>query len=106
MKYLTSFYENLDENFNLELKIAKIKEKYSNERVERMFDEEWPNWVDLNWDIDGYYGSDWDWYVENIGNAAQLVILDIIIDEDNISEEQRDLLTDQLIKIYPILSPL
>jgi hypothetical protein len=90
-------------DFNLELKIAKIKEKYSNEEVEKMFDSEWPNWVDIDWDEDGYFDTDWDWYIENIGNAAQLVILDYLIDDDTITDEQREILNSKLIEIYPIL---
>jgi hypothetical protein len=103
MKHLQSFSES---NSNLELKISLIKEKYSVEDVERMFDEEWPNWVDLDWDIDNYFGTDWDWYVENVGDAAQLVVLDMLIDDDTITEEERGILDQKLIEIYPILAPL
>lgn len=106
MKYLSPFHENSSDEFNLELRVAKIKEKYSNEDIERMFDEEWPEWVDLNWDEDGYFGSDWDWYVENVGDSAQLIILDILINDDSITDEQRGLLDSKLIEIYPILAPL
>ena len=106
MKHLSSFYENSDDGFNLELRIAKIREKYSNEDIERMFDEEWPEWIDSNWDMDDYFGSDWDWYVENVGDGAQLVVLDILIDDDTITEEQREILNNKLIEIYPILAPL
>lgn len=103
MKHLQSFFES---NSNLELKISLIKDRYSVEDVERMFDEEWPYWVNLNWDMDDYFGSDWDWYVENIGDAAQLVVLDMLIDDDSFTEEERDELEKRLIEIYPILSPL
>lgn len=104
MKYLSSFYENLSDGFNLELRITKIKEKYSNEDIEKMFDEEWSEWVDEDWDEDGYFGTDWDWYVENVGDAAQLVVLDMIIDDDTITDDQRELLNSKLIEIYPVLS--
>ena len=109
MKYLHKFNENIETTFDLDLKLSKIKDKYTEQNVVDMFNKEWPNWVDSNWDDnddDHHYDNNFDWYEENGDNVAREVILDIIIDDDNIDTNDREELENKLSEIYPILQPL
>lgn len=100
MKHLQSFYENSSGEFNLELKLAKIKEKYSKEDVSKMFNNEWLNWLDETWD-ENYVGDEWDWYIENYPeNPAQEVVLYFLIDDDDLTNEQQEKIEEELTKYY------
>jgi hypothetical protein len=78
MKYLRRFNENSESDFDLELAMTKIKEKYADEKVAEMFDEEIIEWVDENWQDN--YESEYDWYMDHNNGEAQDVIIEQIID--------------------------
>jgi hypothetical protein len=78
MKYLRRFNENSESDFDLELAMTKIKEKYADEKVAEMFDEEILEWVDENWQDN--YESEYDWYMDHNNGEAQDVIIEQIID--------------------------
>jgi broad-specificity NMP kinase len=78
MRYLKKFNENSESDFDLEFAMSKIKEKYSEEKVAEMFDEEILEWVDSDWEQE--YESEYDWYVEHNNGEAQDVIIEQIID--------------------------
>lgn len=82
MRYLnkySKFNENdSSEEFDIDFAMSKIKEKFSEEEVVAMYDEELLEWVDSSWEEDGY-DSEYDWYVDhNNGEAQDVVITQII----------------------------
>ena len=76
MRYLKK-YESLDE-FNLDFALSKISEEFPKSRVDKMFNDEWPNWVDDSWEEDGYT-SDHDWYDDHNNGEAEDVVYDELI---------------------------
>jgi len=90
------------QEFNLEFAISKIKEEFPNEKVQEMFGEEWPNWVDDE------YSDDLSWYMENSNGEAEEIVYEQIIDwlkenfSSNISGKDESLLLDKLKSIYKL----
>ncbi len=76
MKYLKKYNESKEE-FDLEFAMAKIKEKYSEMDVAKMFDEELLEWVDPDWEEE--YESEYDWYMDHNNGEAQDVVIEQII---------------------------
>jgi len=76
MKYLKKYNENSEE-FDVTFAMSKIKEKYSEQEVAEMVDEEILNWVDPNWEED--YESEYDWYIDHNNDEAQDVVIEQII---------------------------
>ena len=93
MKYIKTFEDiNDDENFNpvlgfddnkqeettgqfdLDLAISRIKEEYSDSEVAERYDDEIINWVDSDWEDDGY-DSEYDWYIDHNNGEAQDVVI-------------------------------
>lgn len=101
MKHIKKFNESIQE-FNLEFAISKIKEEFSNERVQEMFGEEWPYWVDDE------YSDDLSWYMESSNGEAEEIVYEQIIDwlkknfSSNISGKDESLLLDKLKSIYKL----
>lgn len=62
------------EKFDVHFAMAKIKEKYSQEDVTNMFDNEWPNWVDDNWQDDDC-DSEYDWYMDHSNEEAEDAVI-------------------------------
>lgn len=77
MRYLRKYNESSSE-FDINFAIAKIKEKWSEEKAASRFDEEIIEWVDPNWEQE--YDSEYDWYVDHNNGEAQDVVIDEIID--------------------------
>lgn len=77
MKYLKTF-ESVDQ-FDLALAITRIKEKYSEDEVASKYDDELLNWVDSDWENDGDYESEYDWYIDHNNGEAQDVVIDEMI---------------------------
>ena len=86
MKYLKlyeGFEDEKDElpvepkkdSFDLEFAMAKVKEHYSEDEVVELFDDEWPNWVDNDWEDDGDYDTEYDWYMDHNNNEAQDAVI-------------------------------
>ena len=91
MKYIKTFEDiSDDENFNpvlgfdeqetskgkfdLDLAISRIKEEYSDREVAERYDDEIINWVDSDWEDDGY-DSEYDWYIDHNNGEAQDVVI-------------------------------
>lgn len=91
MKYIKTFEDiSDDENFNpvlgfdeqetskgqfdLDLAISRIKEEYSDDEVVSRYDDEIINWVDSDWEDDGY-DSEYDWYIDHNNGEAQDVVI-------------------------------
>jgi elongation factor P--beta-lysine ligase len=89
MKYLKTFEDISDkENFNpvlgfdeqetskgqLDLAIKRIKDEYSDDEVAANYDDEIMNWVDSDWEDDGY-DSEYDWYIDHNNGEAQDVVI-------------------------------
>lgn len=77
MKYLRKYNENNESDFDLDFAMSKIKEKYSEEEVAEMFDQELLEWVDPDWEED--YESEYDWYIDHNNGEAQDVVIENII---------------------------
>lgn len=78
MKYLKKYNESASSDFDIEFAITKIKDKYTEEQVIDMFDNEILEWTDEDWADD--YESEYDWYVDHNNGEAQDVIIDQIVD--------------------------
>jgi len=101
------FYNESNTEFNLDFAISKIREEFSEDRVVKMFDDEWPNWVDDNWD-ESEYDSDLEWYQEHNNEEAQDVVYEEIISwfckkfNKIISDKDRELLYNAIKNEYMI----
>lgn len=67
--------EPKETSFDLEFAMAKVKEHYSEDEVVELFDDEWPNWVDNDWEDDGDYDTEYDWYMDHNNNEAQDAVI-------------------------------
>jgi hypothetical protein len=77
MIYLKKF-ENIELNeFDLQFAMAKIKEEFSEDKVIGMFDDEFLNWVDSDWEDD--YDSEYDWYIDHNNGEAQDAVIHVIM---------------------------
>ena len=77
MKYLRKFNESEKSDFDITFSMSKIKEKYSEEEVVEMFDNEILEWVDPDWKDE--YDSEYDWYQDHNNGEAQDVVIEQII---------------------------
>jgi hypothetical protein len=94
MKYIKTFEDITDdENFNpvlgfddndteqekskfdLDLAITRVKEEYSDNEVSIRYDLEIMEWVDSDWEEDGNYDSEYDWYIDHNNGEAQDVVI-------------------------------
>lgn len=65
--------------FDLDLAISRIKEEYSEDEVSARYDLEILEWVDPDWEEDGNYDSEYDWYIDHNNGEAQDVVIGEII---------------------------
>jgi len=79
MKYLVRFNESESPKFDVDFAMSKIKEHFSEDEVISSFDDEVLNWVDDDWNNDGEYDGEYDWYVDHNNGEAQDVIITNII---------------------------
>ena len=108
MKYIKTYNENKEDEskFDINFTLAKIKEKFPENKYTQMFDNEWPNWIDSDWEEDGDYDSDYDWYVDHNNREAEDIVLEEIIEwykttyQDLKSEEDESALFDALKDFY------
>ena len=104
MKYLKTF-ENVDQ-FDLDLAITRVKEEYSDDEVASRYDDEMMNWVDSDWEEDGDYDSEYDWYIDHNNGEAQDVVIGEIIDwykrtyDKDMSDEDYSDLFDEIKSEY------
>lgn len=96
MKYLRKIFES--EDHNLEFAITKIKEHFDKDTVTEMFDNELLEWVDSDWEEDGYE-SEYDWYIDHNNGEAQDAIITQIIDWYSI-EFKKKLNMDQHCELF------
>jgi hypothetical protein len=96
MKYLKKYNESKEE-FDLEFAMVKIKEKYSEQEVAEMFDNEILEWVDPDWEED--YESEYDWYMDYNNGEAQDVIIEQIINWYK-KEYNKELSTDEYSELF------
>jgi hypothetical protein len=97
MKYLKKFNESEEGDFDLDFAMSKIKEKYTEEEVAEMFDNEISEWVDPNWEDE--YESEYDWYVDHNNYEVQDVVIENIINWYK-KEYKKDLSTDEYLELY------
>lgn len=69
-------FENESE-FNLDLVMSKIREKFPEDTIIDLYDNEILEWVDEDWSDE--YDSEYDWYVDHGRGEAQDVIINDII---------------------------
>ncbi|HKL24445.1 MAG TPA: hypothetical protein VJ912_03860 [Candidatus Nanoarchaeia archaeon] len=86
---------------DLENIIEKIKENFSEGELTSRLDNEIFNWVDSDWQEDGEYESEYDWYFDYGGGEAENEIVKEMIrwwqDKYNNGKE---LNTEEYCKIY------
>lgn len=104
MKYLKK-YENVNEKFDLDFVLTKIKEEFSEDKVSKMLDEEILEWVDSDWQDD--FDSEYEWYVEYNNKEAEDVIIDQIIswyekNYEKLNTENRITIEEEMSKIYSL----
>lgn len=102
MRYIKTF-ENLDQ-FNFDLAMTRIKEKYSEDEVTSKLDEEIFNWINDGWEED--YDSEYEWYTEHNNGEAEEVVIDEIINwykntyNKDISDDDYSILFDKIKSEY------
>jgi len=108
MKYLKKFNEENTPkvDFDVNLAISKIKEHFTEEDVNYMFDSEILEWIDKDWQDE--YESEYDYYIEHNNGEAQEVIIEDIInwyekEFGEITKEQKFELIDEIKGTYYIL---
>lgn len=90
--------------------IDLIKKNYTEYDVKNMIDEEIPNWVEEDQIGDEYEGAvDW-YYVKGAGEVEEFVIDQLINwyekeSGNQLSEEKRAKLSEEIIESYPGLDP-
>lgn len=122
MKYIKTFEDISDENFNpvlgfddnkqeettgqfdLDLAISRIKEEYSDSEVSTRYDLEILEWVDPDWEDD--YDSEYDWYIDHNNGEAQDVVIGEMINwykrtyDKDMSDEDYSELFDEIKSEY------
>ncbi len=102
-------YENFMD-FDPEFAMAKIKHFYTDYDVKNMVDDEIPNWVEEDQIGDNHEGAV-DWYYDNGSGEAEEVVIDQLINwyesefKKELTEEQREQLSQRIVKSYPGLDP-
>jgi hypothetical protein len=98
----------LYENFNdIKSKVIDyLKSKWSEEKVDELFDEEvvGGNWVDDDWEDE--YESEYDWYVDHNNGEAEDVIIDLIESDiiENIPNSKSIDLVDVIKEVFSSLN--
>ena len=100
MKYLKKF-ENVD--FDIDFVLSKIKEKFNDDNICDMVDQEILEWTDDEWSED--YDSEYDWYVDHNNREAEDVVIEQIVSwyekkYKPLSNENRLVLIDKLSDVY------
>lgn len=83
--------------------MQKVRDRFDEEEVASMLDEEILNWVDSDWEDDGDYDSEYDWYMDHSNSEAEDVVIDQIInsvDDGNISIDDSIELKQQIAGEY------
>jgi len=92
--------------FDLDLAITRVKEEYSDDEVASRYDDEMMNWVDSDWEEDGDYDSEYDWYIDHNNGEAQDVVIGEMIDwykktyDKDISDDDYSDLFDEIKSEY------
>jgi hypothetical protein len=94
MKHIRKFNESVE--FDPQVAIVKIKEKFSEDDITQKYDEEILEWTDPDWEEE--YESEYDWYIDHNNGEAQDVILSEMI-EWYMSEFKVDLSTNQQLEL-------
>ena len=55
-----------------------LEKNYSEEKVAEMFDEEVLNWIDEDWEEDGNYEIEYDWYIDFRNGEAEDEVISTI----------------------------
>ena len=97
MKYLRKFNESEENEFDITFAMSKIKEKYSEEEVAEIFDNEILEWVDPDWEDE--YESEYDWYIDHNNGEAQDVVIEQIINWYR-SEYKKELSDNEYLKLF------
>lgn len=98
--------ETSTDKFDLELAITRIKEEYSDNEVNTRYDLEILEWIDPDWEEDGNYDSEYDWYIDHNNGEAQDVVIGEMINwykrtyEKDISDEDYSELFDEIKSEY------
>ena len=93
-------------HFDLDLAISRIKEEYSEDEVSARYDLEILEWVEPDWEEDGNYDSEYDWYIDHNNGEAQDVVIGEMINwykrtyEKDISDEDYSELFDEIKSEY------
>lgn len=92
--------------FDLDLAITRIKEEYSDNEVASRYDNEIMEWVDSDWEEDGNYESEYDWYMDHNNGEAQDVVIGEMINwykrtyDKDMSDEDYSELFDEIKSEY------
>lgn len=80
--------------------IKFIAENYPEEKVAEMYDEEILNWVDSDWNEDGDYESEYDWYKDHNSNEAEDEVIKTITSDikKNIPNIAKEIDLEDIIK--------
>lgn len=75
IKKYNKFLESKKETeFNLESAMAEIKKEYNKEKAALLFDDEVLEWIDEDWEEDGDYNDEYEWYIDHNNGEAQDVL--------------------------------
>lgn len=98
--------ETSTNKFDLDLAITRIKEEYSDNEVSARYDNEIMEWIDSDWEEDGDYESEYDWYMDHNNGEAQDVVIGEMINwykrtyDKDISDEDYSELFDEIKSEY------
>lgn len=104
MKYLKKFESN--DIFDIDFVLSKIKEKFDDNKVCDMLDEEIMEWVDEGWEEE--YESEYDWYQDYNNREAEDVVIEQLIswyekEHEELESNDRITLYDRISDIYTCL---
>ena len=109
MRYLKKYNESDSTEFDIEFAITKIKDKFTEEQVIDMFDNEVLEWVDDDWADE--YDSEYDWYIDHNRGEAQDVIIDQLVDwydkefgNNSLTQDNKSDLIDRIKEDYDALN--
>ena len=107
MRFLRKYNESESTQFDVEFAITKIKDKFTEDEVCSLFDNEVLEWVDPDWADD--YDSEYDWYIDHNNGEAQDVVIDQLIDwymkeHGKISVDEQIELKDRIKEEYDALN--